>query len=118
MPRITIAGAALRELRERMARYDGPTVIRITGPMDEDGRAPESLEDAWLLEKLYGPPQRWILHVVPVDETDQFAPDGPGETLHLEELNGLSVGVLTSQTVPRLHIELHRDSIRVFEVEA
>ena len=117
MPQVSIARGALRELRERMARYECPTGIQITGPLEEDCRAPESVEDAWILEKLYGPPQRWVLNIVPVDELDEKAID-TGESFHLQEVSGISVGVLTSKAVPRLHIELHGDVIRVYELDA
>ena len=105
MPHVSIARSALRELRERIARYKYPTGIRIIGPLEEDCRAPESVEDAWLIEKLYGPPQRWVLTMVPLDELEEKTVE-PGESFHVEDVSGISVGILTSKTVQRLHIEL------------
>ena len=117
MPHVSIARPALRELRERMARYKRPAAIRITGPYENDCRAPESVEDAWLIEKLYGPPQRWVLNIVPLDELEEEAID-PGESFHVEEVSGISVGIHTSKIVQRLHIELHGDAVRVHELDA
>jgi hypothetical protein len=68
MPQVSISQSALRELRERMSRHECPTGVRIMGPFEEDSRAPDSVEEAWLLEKLYGPPQRWVLEIVPLEE--------------------------------------------------
>jgi hypothetical protein len=85
--------------------------------MEEDPRAPESVEEAWLLERLYGPPQRWILNIVPLEELERPSVE-PGETLHVEEIDGITVGILTSKTVSRLTVELHGDAIRVFEIDA
>jgi len=68
--------------------------------LEEDARAPESVEDAW------GPLQRWVPH----DELEEKAVE-PGESFHVEEVSGISVGILTSKTVPRLHI-------RVYELDA
>lgn len=116
-PRISIARSALRELRERMARYAYPTGICIMGPLEEDSRAPDSVEEAWLLEKLYGPPQRWILSIVPLEEFAEPSVD-PGETLHVEQIFGVTVGVRTSKTVSHLSVELRGDAIRVYEVDA
>jgi hypothetical protein len=117
MPQVSISGDALRELRDRMARYAYPTGVLVTGPMAEDCRAPDSIEEAWLLEKLYGRAQRWVLEISPLGELAE-QPVDPGETLHVEEVSGISVGVLTSKTVQRLSIELHGDAIRVCEIDA
>jgi hypothetical protein len=116
-PRLSIARSALRELRERMARYDYPTGICIIGPLEEDPRAPDSVEEAWLLEKLYGPPQRWILSIVPLRELAEPSVD-LGETLHVEQIYDITVGILTSKTVSHLSVELRGDTIRVYELDA
>ena len=116
-PRISIARDALRELRERIACYDYPTGICIVGPFAEDPRAPTSIEEAWLLEKLYGPPQRWILSIVPLEELAELSVD-PGETLHLGQIHGIKIGILTSRSVSRLNVQLRGDAIRVYELDA
>ncbi len=116
-PHISITRSALRELRERIARYTYPTGVCITGPFEEDPRAPDSIEEAWLLEKLYGPPQRWVLDIVPLHELSGPSLD-PGESFFVQEVSGVLVGVLTSKTVSRLSVELYRDAIRVYELDA
>ena len=117
VPQVSITRGALRELRERMARYAYPTGICITGPMAEDCRAPQNLEEAWLLEKLYGPPQRWVFDIVPLDELRALSADR-GEIYCVTEVRGITVGILTSKTVSRLSIELHGDVVRVYELDA
>lgn len=117
VPEVSITHSALRELRERMARYDYPTGICITGPMAEDCRAPRSLEEAWLLEKLYGPAQRWVFDIVPLDELRAQSSD-PNEIYCVTEVSGITVGILTSKTVSRLSIQLHGDAIRIYELHA
>ena len=117
IPSVSITRSAVSELRERMARYDYPTGLRITGPFEQDCRAPESIEEAWLIEKLYGPAQRWVLAIVPLWELAATAPD-PGEFFLLQRVSGLSVGILTPRTVSRLSIELSGDAIRVWELDA
>jgi len=114
---VSIARSALLELRERMARYNYPTAVWIVGPMQEDCRAPSSIEEAWLIEKLYGPPPRWVLDIVPLDALKENPVEG-GQTFHVEKVADISVGLLTSKTVLRLSIELHRDAIRVYELDA
>ena len=116
-PKVSITRNALRELRERMARYSYPTGARITGPFEEDCRAPDSVEEAWLLEMLYGPAQRWVLDIVPLQELSVLALD-PGESFFVVEVSGVSVGVLTSKTIWRLSVELYRDALRVYELDA
>lgn len=116
-PHISLTRSALRELHERMARYAYPTGICITGPFDEDPRAPDSIEEAWLLEKLYGPPQRWVLDIVPLGELTAPSIE-PGEFFFVKKISGIVVGVLTSKTVSRLSVELYRDAIRVYELDA
>ena len=116
-PRVSITRGALRELRERMARYDYATAVRITGPFEQDCRAPDSVEEAWLLEKLYGHPQRWVLDIVPLQELSAPSLE-PGEWFSVEEVGGVLVGVLMSKTVSRLSVELYRDALRVYELDA
>lgn len=116
VPQVAITRSALRELRDRMARYQYPTGICIMGPMEEDCRAPDSVEEAWLIEKLYGPPPRWILHIVPLEELAAPSFD-PGEKYCATQVSGITVGILTSKTVSRLSIELHEDAIRVYELD-
>jgi hypothetical protein len=115
-PQVSITRRAISELRERMARYEYPTGICITGPMETDCRAPDGIEEAWLLEKLYGPPQRWIFAIVPKEEIESPAVD-EGERYFATEVDGIAVGILTSKTVSRLGIDLHGDAIRVYELE-
>jgi hypothetical protein len=87
------------------------------GPFEEDSRAPDSVKEAWLLEKLYGPPQRWVLEIVPLEEFQDEDMES-SEHLHVGEFKGIPVGVLTSKPVQRLHIELNGDGLRVFELDA
>jgi hypothetical protein len=117
IPQVSITRSALRELRERMARYEYPTGICITGPMENDCRAPGSLEEAWFLEKLYGPPPLWVFHIAPLDELAAPSVD-PGERYFSTQVSGITVGILTSKTVSRLSMELHGDAIRVYELDA
>jgi len=117
IPQVSITRSALRELRERMERYEYPTGVCITGPMENDCRAPSSVEEAWLLEKLYGPAQRWVFDIVPIEEL--WAPSvDAGEIYCVTQVSGIEIGILSSKTVWRLSIELHGDAIRVHEVEA
>jgi hypothetical protein len=85
--------------------------------MQEDCRAPDSLEEAWLIEKLYGPPPRWVLDIVPLDVLKEDPVEGD-QSFYVEKVGDISVGLLTSKTVPRLSIELHGDTIRVYELDA
>ena len=117
IPHVSITRNALSELRERMARYDYPTAVYITGPFERDCRAPETVEEAWLIEKLYGPAPRWILDIVPLQEVAAPSID-PGESFYRMELGGVPVGILTSKTVARLNIELYGEAIRVYELDA
>ena len=100
-----------------MARYDYSTGICIMGPLAEDPRAPTSVEEAWLLERLYGPAPRWTLSIVPLEEL-AATPVDPGETLHLGKVYGITVAILTSRTVSHLRVELHGDALRIHEVDA
>ena len=117
MPQVSIAQNALLELRERMAKYQSPTGILIMGPMEENSLAPDSIEEAWMLERLYGPPQRWILDILPLEEITQV-PDESREMFYSQDIDGLHITILTNKTVEQLRIELHGDSIRVFEPDA
>jgi hypothetical protein len=117
MPHVSITRSALCELRERTARYDYPTGLCITGPFEQDCRAPESVEEAWLIEKLYGPAPRWVLHIVPLQELAAPSVD-PGEPFYLTDVCGTAVGIHTSKTVSRLSIELYGDAIRLLELDA
>ena len=117
MTRISIFNGARRELLNRMAYFAFATAVLITGPMLHDCRAPDSLEEAWLLERAYGPPQRWILDIVP-RRTLEETPIEPGETLQIQDVSGIRVGLLTSKTVPHLAIDLKGDSLRVLELDA
>jgi hypothetical protein len=117
MTNVTISRCARRELLNRMGRYAAVTAILIIGPLLNDCRAPDSLEEAWLLERLYGPPQRWVLDIVPLHAIANV-PVEPGETLHVQDVAGMRVAVLTSKTVPQLQVDLRGDSLRVYEVDA
>jgi len=116
MPQVSITRDAFRELRDRMARYAFPTGILVTGPMAEDCRAPDSVVEAWILAKLYGRPPRWVLDIAPLAELEKQS-DEPGEYFGVQEVSGISVGILTSKTVQRLSIELHGDAIQVYELD-
>ncbi len=116
-PHVSITRSALRELQERIARYNYPTGVCIAGPFEQDCRAPESVEEAWVLEKLYGPPQRWVLDIVPTSELSAPSIDR-GEFFFVQDVAGVSVAVLTTKTVSRLSVELYRDAIRVYELDA
>jgi hypothetical protein len=85
--------------------------------MKEDCRAPASLEEAWMIETVYGPAPRWVLDIVPLDAFDDPAVER-GETLYLEKVGDISVGVLSSKTVRELSVELRGDAIRVYELDA
>ena len=115
--RISIFGSARRELIARMAQVALFAVVLITGPMADDCRAPTNLEEAWLLEQLYGPAQRWIIDVVPEQALRGLAVD-PGETLYVEDVGGIRVAVLTSKTVDHLAIEMLGGRLRVYEIDA
>jgi len=116
-PRISITRSAISEIRDRMSRFKCPTGICIVGPHPEDARAPDSIEEAWLLEKLYGRAQRWTLDIVPVEELTPQNTDA-GEVFWRQTVCGIEVGVLTTKAPYRLHIELVDDAIRVSESAA
>ena len=114
MSRISITGGALRELGERMAHGKWPVAISIVGPLDYDVRAADNPEEAWAVQKLYGPPQRWILKLVPAEIIDDVSRQG----FPIEEVSGITVQVLAPTPVPHLCVELVGDTIRVYEVDA
>ena len=117
MMRISIFSSARRELITRMTQVAAVAVILITGPMAEDYRAPENIEEAWLLEQVYGPAPRWVIDVVPA-QTLRTLPVEPGETLYVEDVAGIRIAVLTSKSVNHLGIELVGDRLRVYEIDA
>ena len=117
MTRISIFSSARRELLARMACFAFATAVLITGPMLTDCRAPDSVEEAWLLERAYGPPPRWIIDIVPKRALER-TPLERGETLQLQDVSGIRVGVLSSKDVPHLAIDLKGDSLRVLEIDA
>lgn len=117
MIRVTIFSSARRELIDRMKQFAVVAAVLIMGPMLHDCRAPDSVEEAWLLERLYGPPQRWVIDVVPGRSLEKL-PIEPGETLHVQDVAGIRVAVLTSKTVSHLGIELWGDRLRVYEIDA
>ena len=110
MPRISITNDALRELRERLAHCRSPSGVSILGPLEGGAWPADDLEEAWLVEKLYGPHPRWVLHVMPLEAFS--------ESFHVEEVCGIHVEVLTQGPIPRLSVELQGDAIRVHEVDA
>ena len=91
-------------------------VVLIVGPMLNDARAPGSLEEAWHIERLYGPPQRWTIDVVPAAALKAL-PAGANEALHVRDVDGIRFAVLTSITVDHLGIELWGDRLRVYEID-
>ena len=117
MTRISIFSSARRELLARMARFAFATAVLITGPMLHDCRAPESVEEAWILERAYGPPQRWVIDIVPKRSLEKTPVDS-GETLQIQDVSGIRVAVLSSKDVPHLAIDLRGDSLRVLEIDA
>jgi hypothetical protein len=117
MTRVSIFGSARRELLNRMACFAFATAVLITGPMLNDCRAPDSVEEAWLLERAYGPPPRWVIDIVPRRALERI-PVERGETLQVQDVTGIRVGVLSSKDVPHLAIELRGDSLRVLEFDA
>ena len=116
-PRISITRSAISEIHNRMSRFECPPGIYIVGPHLEDARAPDSIEEAWLLEKLYGPAQRWTLDIVPVEELTSQNTDA-GELFRRQTVCGIEVGVLTTKAPYQLHVELVDDAIRVGESAA
>ena len=112
MSRVSFTGDALREVRERLAQSKRPLGVSIVGPLDRDTRASENPEEAWAVQKLYGPPQRWVLTLLPLVAFD--AAIAPGS--HLEEVSGLRVLIRTPEPIPHLRVELHGDAIRVYEI--
>jgi hypothetical protein len=122
MTHISIFSSARRELLSRMACFAFATAVLITGPMLQDCRAPDSLEEAWLLERVYGPPPRWVVDIVPRGTLEQ-TPVEPGETLQIQDVFGIRVGLLTTKDVPHPYFLPHapacgRSSTRPAEVLA
>jgi hypothetical protein len=117
MTRISIFNSARRELLKRMAVFAFATAVLVTGPMVHDCRAPDSLEEAWLLERAYGPPPRWVIEIVPRDTLEK-TPLEAGESLQIQDVSGIRVGLLTSKDVAHLAIDLRGDSLRVLELDA
>ena len=114
MPRVTITSDALDELRERIAKHRFPSGIMILGPLEQDVRAPDSVEEAWMLERAYGPAQRWVVDILPLRVIDQV-PGDSREELHTEDIEGVRVGVLTTKPEVHLRVELRGDRIRIIE---
>ncbi len=52
--------------------------------------------------------------LVPLDELEEKILE-PGEHFYFEKVSGISVGILTSKAVARLHVALHGAAIRVYE---
>jgi hypothetical protein len=117
MTRVSIFGSARRELLNRMAYSAFATAVLITGPMLNDCRAPDSVEEAWLLERAYGPPPRWVIDIVQ-KQTLERIPVERGETLQIHDVTGIRVGVLSSKDASHLAIDLRGDSLRVLEIDA
>jgi hypothetical protein len=117
MGQISITHDAVRELHERMARYEYPAGIWIIGPIDV-GYAPleDSVEAEWLLERAYGRAQRWTVVVVSLGCLEPPVPKRG--VFHVEEASGIPLAVLSHTAVPRLRVELHGDCIHVHEVDA
>jgi hypothetical protein len=117
MSQVSITRDALSELRERIARCRSPSGICIIGPLEDRVWPSDSLEEAWLIEKLYGPRPRWVLHLMPLDVIGR-TPHPSTPNVHFEEVCGMPMQVWTAEPIPRLSIELHGDAIRVCEVDA
>ena len=112
MSRISFTGDALRELQERMAQSKRALGVSIAGPFDYDIRAADNAEEAWAVQKLYGPAQRWVLNLLPLE----IFGDTVAQGFHLEEIGGIPVRILAREPMPRLRVELHGDAIRVYEI--
>ena len=97
-----------------MARAASPSGILILGPVEDKAWPASSFEEAWHLEKLYGPRPRWSLHLTQFERVEQL----PAVHFHAEDIAGISVQVLSAVPIPNLSIELHGDAIRVREVDA
>jgi hypothetical protein len=119
MPQVTITRAALHELRERMARgHLNDSEIWLMGHSEPvswaDRGFADSLEESWLLEKLYGPLPRWSVLLMPPVQDHLRDPRFP-KPFRVENVEGIPV-VLWSRTDHRLRVELVDDAIRVFEL--
>ena len=115
--KIVVTSQARDELRDRIAQHRAPsgvnTGVIIMGPMEEDSRAPDSVEEAWLLERAYGPAQRWVFHIAPMEVMSQAVDEL--EELHTEVVDGIHIGVITTKPCANLRVELHGDRIRIVE---
>jgi hypothetical protein len=100
-----------------MASSKSRSGILIIGLNEDLSWSPDNLEEAWQLEKVYGPRPRWSIYVLPF-ETLQQPSAKSGVDFHIEQVSGLSVEVWSAVSVPRLRIELHGDAICVCEVDA
>ena len=86
------------------------------GPSPDSTWPSDSLEEAWSLERLYGPFQRWQFVFMPLDalrDTSFSRYRG-----YAEEVDGIYFEVLSPPPVPRLRVELHGDAIRIYEFDA
>jgi hypothetical protein len=112
MPRVSFTKDALCELRDCLARSKRPLGVSIVGPLDRDIRASNDPEEAWAVQKLYGPPQRWVLTLLPLEVFGERGALGS----HVEEVSGLRVLIRAPEPFPRLRVELQGDAIRVYEI--
>jgi hypothetical protein len=117
MSRVSIARDALRELRERIASSRFESGVCIIGPLEDRAWPSNDLEEAWQLEKLYGKPQRWSLHLMPLGGREQTR-GAIGRNVHVEEVDGIPVEVWTPASTLRLRIELRGDALHVYEIDA
>ena len=63
-----------------MARFNFRTGICIVSPHAEDARAPDSIQEAWYVEKVYRPPQRWTFDIVAIAALEQPQADPESST--------------------------------------
>jgi hypothetical protein len=91
--------------------------VCIVGPLDDRSWSYDDLEEAWQLEKLYGKPQRWSIHLMPLGARENVR-EAIDRNLHIEEVGGITFEVWTSPPAPRLKVELHGDVLHVFEIDA
>ena len=117
MSRVSITRDALRELRKRIAGSRFASGVCIVGPVEDRAWPSDDLEEAWQLEKLYGKPQRWSLHLMPPGRREQTR-GALGRNVYVEEVDGIPVEVWTPTSTARLRIELHGDALRVSEIDA
>jgi hypothetical protein len=115
MSRVSFTADALRELRERIASCKSPNGISIVGPIEDGAWPADTLEEAWLVEKLYGRRPRWVILLMPLEVLSERS-KALAPKFHVEDVCGIHVEVLTAEPVPRLSVALHGDAIRVCEV--